>query len=277
MHEDFAKAPESVQHYIARREEQISAGFARLGPVAKFGGEVAEVVDRHRDYFEARPNLRASQVLDNYLSFDALVVSNPAAAIIQLATQTKTDLFDLVAALQENRLNPREAVLEHQLLQERKGTEARARMRREAEEAALAEAEQAEEYQSTAQFETVKAGHLRTINSIVATLPDYDDLKHDMVAILPRVIASNPRMSPAEQIKEAHTRARRANPVTFRRMQAEASKASVKEREAARQRADNARLASSVNVQGTASKGAQSLRAAQDAAFERGMARSQSR
>jgi hypothetical protein len=245
--------------------------------VAKFGGEVAAVIDEHRDYFESRPNLKAVDVFRNYLEFDRLVESNPEAAILQLAASTKTDLYTLLEKLSGGEFNPREAVLQHQLSSEKRAREFQTRQQREFAEMDEEEQQAYADQQQHLQFQASKIQHRRTIDTLAPTLPDFKELEPDIAAIIPHVIKAMPGKSPEEHLKEAHARARRANPVTFAKMQKEAAAKSSQARSEATERTNNARLASRINIKGTNGAGELGLKTKLDAAWDRGMARHNNR
>lgn len=273
----FAKAPPELQQFLVAREQQYDEVFKQIQPVIDFGSRIGEVVARNQDYFEERPDVTPEVVLSNYLNFDRLVATNPAAAIIQLAAQTNINLVDLITAISEGKFNPREALLEHSNTLQKNETTWERNQRIENEKAEQQRKENDQNQRAQNQQNQQQQKFKSVVEKASAGLPDWAELEDDIATLLPSVIRQNPKMTPEQQITEAHSRARRANPKTFAKIQLSARATSEKQVAEARERAENAKLASDLNVSGNTIGGGKSLREAQDAAYNRGMQRSASR
>lgn len=250
MKGEFSKLPPTVQSYVTARETEMSRAMSRLGPAAKFAERFSPTIEQHKDYFD-RVKLAPETVFGNYLAFDAALLKDPAAAIRSLADNLKVDLKQLVdesAALES--LDPALKQVLSKFDSVSQELDALKASQRKAQDDARAQAEARE------------AATLNSMQAIVDAFalknPDYAILENDIAGILPIVMSEKPNAPHADVLREAYDRARRANPVTWQRMQAEQKAASEKAAQEkakkdaaeAKKRAEAAKAAAAVNVKG---------------------------
>lgn len=256
MKAEFANLPEQVQKFIAQRERETSQAISRLGPAAKFGDDIRSVTERHRDYFE-RTGLHPAKTLDNYLQFDAMLAKDPVSAIRALIENFSVDASQLIDGMPPIPESARFQEVQGRLnAYQTENDQLRNRVR-----------ELEYRYQTEEQQRSIVAleGAQSVIDKFAQDNPDYYTLENDIDTIMPRVLEEMPHLSQQELLREAYDRARRANPATFARMQAEerarAQRARQEEEkkrgEAQKKSVEAARRAASANVRGAATPGAQ--------------------
>lgn len=195
--EIFRSLPPEVQQYISERESERDSYLNQKG---QRYSSLDKVLEKYEDKWQ-RDGHSTDKVISQLLAWNDYITENPLEAITELAHRSGLNLqqlaqvhaaqgpqdpytaklLDEVRQLKEERIKEQEAKKTHELTQLERDIET---------------------FKNATENGKLKHTY-------------FEDLRHDMAALLPRVFEENPNMSNNEVLRECYERALRANPKTF--------------------------------------------------------------
>lgn len=235
--EKWATLPPEVQTYITERETEAHKRISALGQRASQIDEMVEVFKPHA----GRMNGTSPKEYMNYLlTADAALSRDPVQFIKSIADHYRIDLNSMVSdpyavsdpqsAQWQATLNAANAKIEHL---ERQLGEVRT---------SVIGRETAERQAQEAQFDNI-------VSEFSNGKEDWSQLLPSITALVPGLLQANPGMQPKDVLQQAYEQAQWANPTTRKALlERQAKEAQAKALEDAKEQANRARRASSINV-----------------------------
>lgn len=235
MKAKWANVPADLHKYIADREQEHHETRSHVGRMEAALKPVQSILTKHEAYLKEVAPGKPLAFIDSVLEGAMALDRNPEAAIKHFAKLYGVDLGRLWDPA-EQPPDPQVTALQRENAQLRRHFDAM-----QDERAAGAQHAQAARL---VQYESV-------ISEFVKDNPEVEAVKAEMPAAITALIAENPAMEPKALLAKAYEQARWLNPSTRKSLlDAEMAAAEKTRATAAREAADKARNARSVNVKG---------------------------
>ncbi len=233
----WATLPPDLQAYIAKREGESHQAISKYGEQVKQYEPLGKVIDHYRGSFE-RSGVTPDEGISRLLEADQRLNQDPHSAIAWLANAYGVNLAELVGPMDGNA--PEGAL--HQTIQE---------LRSELNQIRSGLNEQ-QQHKATTELRSLES----QIGEFSKDKADWAELEQEILAEVVALKHTSPNSQPLETLQKAYDRARWANPEARERTLKQQREAEDKKNlEEARQRAEKARNASSVNVRSSTAGG----------------------
>lgn len=256
------KLEPEVQQYLHNQDKDVAKAFTRYGQIKAAAEPLVKTADKYRDTFRGW-KLSPDQAIDIVMQREIALDRDPLGTILHLAKEKGVDLAQYAATQLDPDLlppHPETAKMQAEIARLNRLNQQLVNQREADLEEIKAYFEQQREVQKSERLNAAE----QDFEAFAKDKNDFGKYETQIAALIGPLMAANPKMTGKQALTEAYETVRARDPDYIKSI----TEAERKKAEAAKA-ADAARLASSLNVQGTpnARSGDQPLRAKLDSIF----------